>query len=280
MTYAIGEIIVYIVLAALVGLIVGYLLWYRRIAGARTETNIMASVLQERSATLDLCEKELSATLDERDHLRAEAETMASNAERHANEVETLRGQVSQLRPLAHRVPELRSRVDEIDAMVNRVGELEDQNEELTSRANAAERALRVLTEERDRLLTAVVVDDLSSGDNESADAESAHDHSETHHSEGSDSGESLPSFVGSEPLADLKAHPDDLQLISGVGPHLEGLLNQNGIFTFRQIARLTDQGLTDLDDQLGFKGRIERDEWVRQAATLHRLKFGEAADE
>jgi len=257
MTYAIGEIIVYIVLAALIGLIVGYLLWYRRIAGARTETNIMGSVLQERSATLSLCEKELAAALDERDHLRSEAETLTGSAERHANEVEALRGQVSQLRPLAHRVPELRSRVDEIDPLVARVGELEDSNSELEARALAAERAADALTEERDRLALAVVSEDLKD-----------------------DASNDRPTFQGTEPLEDLKAHPDDLQLVSGVGPHLEGLLNENGIYTFRQIAQLTPEGLLELDDQLGFKGRIERDEWVRQAATLHRLKFGSDPDD
>ena len=257
MTYAIGEIIVYIVLAALIGLMAGYLLWYSRIVGTRTETNIMASVLRERSATLSLYETELAAALDERDHLRSQTEALTGNAERRANEVEALRSQVSQLRPLAHRVPELRSRVDEIDPLVSRVSELEDANAELNARAVAAEKALSLLTEQRDRLVSAVVAEDLDDAD-----------------------AENHPPFLEAEPLELLKEHPDDLQLINGIGPHLEGVLNENGIFTFQQIAQLTTEGVYELDGQLGFKGRIERDEWVRQAGTLHRLKADGGVDE
>ena len=115
MTFAIGEITVYLAAASLLGLLVGYMLWYRRIVRARTETNVMASTLQERSATLSLAENDLSSALNERDHLRAQTDGLTTKAERNANEVETLRGQVSQLRPLADLVPELRRRIADLE---------------------------------------------------------------------------------------------------------------------------------------------------------------------
>ena len=59
---------------------------------------------------------------------------------------------------------------------------------------------------------------------------------------------------------------PDDLKKISGVGPKLEGLLNQNGVFHFDQIAAWTPAEIAYMDDQLSFKGRIERDGWIDQA--------------
>ncbi|PZX46665.1 LSU ribosomal protein L21P [Roseinatronobacter thiooxidans] len=58
----------------------------------------------------------------------------------------------------------------------------------------------------------------------------------------------------------------DDLKKISGVGPKLEGLLNQNGVFHFDQIAAWTPEEIAYMDDQLSFKGRIERDGWIDQA--------------
>ena len=58
----------------------------------------------------------------------------------------------------------------------------------------------------------------------------------------------------------------DDLKKISGVGPKLEGLLNQNGVFHFDQIAAWTPAEIAYMDDQLSFKGRIERDDWIDQA--------------
>ena len=59
----------------------------------------------------------------------------------------------------------------------------------------------------------------------------------------------------------------DDLELISGIGPMLSALLNNIGVFYFWQIAEWGPQEIVWVDDQLKhFKGRIERDSWVRQA--------------
>lgn len=69
---------------------------------------------------------------------------------------------------------------------------------------------------------------------------------------------------------AALYGKQDDLKLISGVGPKLERLLNQNGIFYFWQVAGWTNQDINIIDDRLDvFKGRIARDSWVSQAQQL-----------
>ncbi len=59
----------------------------------------------------------------------------------------------------------------------------------------------------------------------------------------------------------------DDLKRISGVGPALEKKLHGFGITTFAQIAAWTPEDIADFDDKLSFKGRIERDNWLEQAA-------------
>lgn len=59
---------------------------------------------------------------------------------------------------------------------------------------------------------------------------------------------------------------PDDLKKISGVGPKLEGLLHENGVFHFDQIAAWGASEIAYMDDRLSFKGRIERDGWIDQA--------------
>ncbi|MEM7426574.1 MAG: NADH-quinone oxidoreductase subunit NuoE [Pseudomonadota bacterium] len=64
---------------------------------------------------------------------------------------------------------------------------------------------------------------------------------------------------------------PDDLKLISGVGPKLEGVLNGLGIFLFSQIAAWSGEEIDWVDDHLKFKGRINRDDWVKQADALAR---------
>ncbi|MDX3973413.1 NADH-quinone oxidoreductase subunit E [Shinella sp.] len=67
----------------------------------------------------------------------------------------------------------------------------------------------------------------------------------------------------------------DDLKLISGVGPKIEGTLHELGIFTFAQVSSWKLEERAWVDSYLNFKGRIERDDWVRQAEAL--AKGGEA---
>jgi NADH-quinone oxidoreductase subunit E len=64
-------------------------------------------------------------------------------------------------------------------------------------------------------------------------------------------------------------ARPDDLKLISGVGPRTEGILNSLGIFTFAQVASWKRAERAWVDGYLSFRGRIEREEWVKQAKAL-----------
>jgi len=61
----------------------------------------------------------------------------------------------------------------------------------------------------------------------------------------------------------------DDLKLISGVGPVLENKLNELGIYHFRQIAKFEAKDIDLVNDAMAFPGRIERDEWIAQAANL-----------
>ncbi|WP_442583270.1 hypothetical protein ACSBOB_15470 [Mesorhizobium sp. ASY16-5R] len=62
---------------------------------------------------------------------------------------------------------------------------------------------------------------------------------------------------------------PDDLKAISGIGPKLEQVLNGFGVWTYAQVAGWDRQEIAWVDDTLGFKGRIDRDGWIGQAAAL-----------
>ena len=64
-------------------------------------------------------------------------------------------------------------------------------------------------------------------------------------------------------------AAADDLKRLSGVGPVLEKKLHALGITAFAQIAAWTEEDITRVDEELNFKGRIEREGWVDQAKTL-----------
>ena len=62
------------------------------------------------------------------------------------------------------------------------------------------------------------------------------------------------------------KGAVDDLKTISGIGPKLEKTLNSAGIFHYWQIVDLTETQISELNERLSFKGRIQRDDWIGQA--------------
>jgi len=76
---------------------------------------------------------------------------------------------------------------------------------------------------------------------------------------------------AGSKPtmFTEAPAETDDLKKITGVGPKLEETLNGLGIYQFAQVASWTNDEVMWVDDNLSFKGRIERDDWIGQATEL-----------
>lgn len=61
----------------------------------------------------------------------------------------------------------------------------------------------------------------------------------------------------------------DDLKAISGIGPKLEVVLNDLGVYHFDQIASWTKGEIEWVDDYLKIRGRIARDTWIKQASDL-----------
>ena len=76
------------------------------------------------------------------------------------------------------------------------------------------------------------------------------------------------------------KGEADDLKKIGGVGPKLEGTLNELGIYHFWQIAEFTPDNVAWVDGYLSFKGRIDRDDWIGQAKAFAAEKDAPSADD
>jgi len=61
-------------------------------------------------------------------------------------------------------------------------------------------------------------------------------------------------------------ADADDLTQLSGVGPKLSEKLNEFGVYKIKQIANWSRANVEEFDEQLSFPGRIDREEWIKQA--------------
>lgn len=63
---------------------------------------------------------------------------------------------------------------------------------------------------------------------------------------------------------------PDDLKLINNIGPFLEKKLNEQGVFTYKQLAAWSAQDINEITESIGYvPGVITKDNWVEQAKYL-----------
>ncbi len=65
------------------------------------------------------------------------------------------------------------------------------------------------------------------------------------------------------------KGEANDLTKIKGVTAELAGQLNGLGVIKYDQIANFSDDDIANVDEILTLDGRIEKDDWVRQAQAL-----------
>jgi len=76
-----------------------------------------------------------------------------------------------------------------------------------------------------------------------------------------------VPKAAAPKAKAAASTDGDDLTRISGVGPVIVKKLHALDVTSFAQIAAWTPEDVADMDEKLSFKGRIDRDDWLAQAA-------------
>ncbi|RWE44741.1 proton-conducting membrane transporter [Mesorhizobium sp.] len=62
---------------------------------------------------------------------------------------------------------------------------------------------------------------------------------------------------------------PDNLRRLIGIGPVNEKLLKAQGVTTYAQIAAWTAADIKRIEDVMNFDGRIARERWIEQAKLL-----------
>jgi predicted flap endonuclease-1-like 5' DNA nuclease len=83
---------------------------------------------------------------------------------------------------------------------------------------------------------------------------------------------ENEDAYEGARPLGLAGARggkPDDLKLIRGIGKQNEERLHNLGVWHFDQIAAWSAENVKWVGSYLAFPGRIDREEWIKQAAVL-----------
>jgi predicted flap endonuclease-1-like 5' DNA nuclease/glutathione synthase/RimK-type ligase-like ATP-grasp enzyme len=125
-----------------------------------------------------------------------------------------------------------------------------------------AEEAIEEIIEEIEELFEEGSDDD----DDDAADNDSDEEEEADAAAEPVDAKAALLAVIGTAKAKDK----NDLKKIKGVGPKLEGILNEIGIYTYAQVSKMTEKEYDLVDSLLSaFKGRGKRDDWAGQAKSL-----------
>lgn len=75
-------------------------------------------------------------------------------------------------------------------------------------------------------------------------------------------------SFAAIAPEPVVPVVPDDLKIVEGIGPKIEGLLNNEGIFTFAQLAATAPERIKEILDAAGPRFQMhDPTTWPKQSA-------------
>ena len=295
MSYLITQTFIALLVAGLLGLLLG---WYLTRIGATSARSALQARLKNAEQDVRALRSEVDVAVNARGSAEAEQQRMADelaalqassrDAAVDANALADLRARLKQA---GDDVQSLRS---ELDAAAKLRGSTEAERQRLADelaalKADAADpdelaglRARLAQAEEDARLLRT----ELEAAVETRASAEAEHRRlaDELAAIQGLQDGqageaaatEPTPRILAAVAQAaaslaqdNAGAEPDDLRQIKGIGPKIADSLDRLGVQRLEQIAAWTPADVARVNEQLRFKGRIEREEWISQAKAL-----------
>lgn len=293
MLWLIGQIALFILIAALIGFIMGWLLrglWPSKrsreregelhVALERAGSRIsdLEAGLRAKRAAVNAAAEQEEAALQKVERLEAELSTLHSGANADTGEMDRLQKELdetlSSISSLRVQVAELRGEAETLAAM---------QAERDGGGREAADPVVEKPSSDRGQV-GLFVVPDAAGAAADSPEAQSSGDSEEPE-----ESPEQMAARLEEVRLAAVAevtqrfqmpegTDSDDLEKIHGIGPVLQETLRSMNIFTFQQIAGFTADDIDLVSAALGraFPDRITRDDWMSGARILHQEKYGE----
>ena len=246
---------------------------------AKNRAKELSSAVQEAFGRRDELQREikdirsnLETVLTERDQLQSDIAANDANADLLRQRDERIAHLTKELESWRNRLPPLIERFRERNADAER---LEAELAEAHERIRELEDVRPDIEQEQTRIEPVTNPEELTDGldaSNDPADdfAEAADKEEPVEESNDTSIAEAINEAFDerlSEPAHNSR---DDLQQIKGVGPAIEKTLNEMGIFSFQQIADMSEYDIDRVAQRLkGFRSRIYREDWIGQARDL-----------
>ncbi|MCB1734057.1 MAG: hypothetical protein H6981_05960 [Gammaproteobacteria bacterium] len=297
MFYLLSELLIYLVLAAALGFLLG---WLER--GKRGLGDLEGRVKREAQNTRNehsALNNKIATVEAKLDHAKSDVLEARAAADKAGKDADAARAELLKARTEAEAIR------GELDAAESRNGSLQAEASDARKQADSAAAELASTKQQIGKLekelaqakqAPAKAKDDIRSleADLEAAQVELAAAREEMESSLGSKPSTAQapaktvakaaarkptakPAATASKTTTAKASTKDDLKLIKGIGPVLEKKLNAMGIHTYAQIANMKAADLAKINEQLNFKDRHIRDDWQGKAAKAHQEKYGKA---
>jgi predicted flap endonuclease-1-like 5' DNA nuclease len=259
---------------------------------AKNRAKELSEAVQEAYARRDQLQREikdirstLEASMNERDQLQSNISSQATeSADAEAKDTRIGKLQL-ELENWQNRLPPLiekfRQRNEDAEQLEADLAEARDRIAELEASAEPGQTRIEPvrdpeeLTDGRDASNDAIDngEPDIVANDDEEVEVEEVEEAAAVDEDPdpGDDQDDEEDDNEDESTTAPINGSRDNLKAIKGVGPAIEKTLNEMGIFSYRQIAEMSEYDIDRIAKRLkGFRSRIYREDWIGQARDLH----------
>jgi predicted flap endonuclease-1-like 5' DNA nuclease len=273
MGWLLGQTLVSLILAGLLGLIVGYLWWGRRVRKVTTSTRTVVRKMSE-------LQGDLGRTAGERDDLRGlvakrDEELMAVRGE-HSNAMILVSTRDRDLERLQEQLATVSAgrtaALTDLAVRDRRLAELEAQIAALRGEAESAKRSFAAADTGVNDVKRVLATVQSELGGSKDALAAAQAELTAARASAASlqaELDEERASRASAAALIDLRTPADDLTRVEGIGPKMAGALQAGGITSFAQLAATPEAELRRMIEAQGLGFAPSVSTWARQSAYL-----------
>lgn len=300
-------ILIVMIIAFLLGLLLGYVLRSRRVIQLKRELKDKKKELAEAQAEIENLQEQLSLKEADLKKLGFSVQEAEAKAERLEQEKEELHKRIFMLNQQLEEGEMSEAQQEKMAALEQEVAQLRERNEALENQSSASvaaagtaaasaadlsdmQRRIDTLERRLDQLSSEkppqdkVRMEDVTGPGVVAAGASSqniAGEGSSVHPMPGLPDADLVdeepnPKFnpekrILQDKISDQDEGPkDDLTKIEGIGPFLQQQLHNIGVNTYEEISSWDTGRIREVTREIGyFEGRIEKDRWVEQAAQL-----------
>ncbi len=256
----------------LLGLLTGWLIWGRKIQAMLNQVSERDATITDLNAKLTLKEDELNKANKSTEELLLRNRNLSEEkGQLHANSM-AYQAEIEQLKLAASAaaisVPMVAAVVAPTVAVAPEIAleiATDDDNDSLMDILETEIEEESIVTEPAEEIVAATVIPEVIEEEAIVAEEIIAVAEEIVVSEEPSSESEAATS-EGEEMSASVVITPDDLKIVEGIGPKIEGLLNDAGIMTFKQLSEASTERLNEILAAAGRRYQIhDPSTWARQ---------------